>query len=468
METVSPNGPEREPSPAVHHDSGGSTTACGLNFATLGHLQFDHVAEAVTCPACLDVLDRANSPLAPLTDAQMDGALTALGRALDAELHEQRAVERLAELVDEEPAAATLTLDAVQLVERRDEFTGRRISITWPDGKTRAGALKHIFDRGWDTPQSQRLQIGMADGRTFLLGYRMQITIEPPPAEVEQREAWDPDGLIDSLAGVTFTAIAPADPITPEVYAEHFPERNDAGVPLTAEESAAHEPDVDCDCGLCVLRRQPAPAPAAPERRTVGLEVLTDELRDGENARRIADAREASKFRVDGEQEKPDLLPGGARVGIVLRLDGEPVSVPETDAMWLAGFREPPDVLEVLLRQARFYADDHEGAELLMPGPDVLAALAGQPVGNFTAPIQLSYGKVRPGWWVLVDGDDGAEPRYLPVVSTSDCQDPGCPLVADGGDQQDCRVIAVGGRLRHRLSWDAVYVRIPADTELSR
>ena len=106
----------------------------------------------------------------------------------------------------------------------------------------------------------------------------------------------------------------PADPITAEVYAEHFPERDDAGKPI--------------------------------ERRTVGLEVLTDQLRAGENARRLEAARDANPYSLS------------------------------------AG----PDV-----------------AELLMPGPDVLAALSGQPFGSYTVVVETRWGLVKFGWYVFVE-----------------------------------------------------------------
>jgi hypothetical protein len=206
------------------------------------------------------------------------------------------------------------------------------------------------------------------------------------------------------------------------------------------------------------------PVPPPAEHRTVSLEVLTDDLRWAENARRRDDAFEASKLRVDGELEKADLLPAAARVGIVLRLDGEAVSVPETDAMWLAGFRQPPDVLEALLRQARHYADDHDGAELLMPTPDVLAALAGQPVGGFTATVQSRWGLVQPGWLVLVETmvADERDSVWLLVEDRTECPDEGC-LVAQGSPWS-CAVTTVRGQgFQHRNAFHACSVRIPAD-----
>jgi hypothetical protein len=179
--------------------------------------------------------------------------------------------------------------------------------------------------------------------------------------------------------------------------------------------------------------------PAEPERRTVGLEVLTDELRTAENARRREDAREANAYGVGADAA--DLIPDTAVVGIVLHLDGEPVSVPDVDTNWAARFRRPPDLLAALLRQARFYADDHDGAELLMPTPDVLAALAGQPDARLlTAPVHVLAMDVQAGMLLHATNDDGDGAETLELVSAQrDCTDPECIHGAV------CVVLAVDG-----------------------
>lgn len=188
------------------------------------------------------------------------------------------------------------------------------------------------------------------------------------------------------------------------------------------------------------------PRLAVPERRTVSLEVLTPILVAAENARCIADA--------DDPADIPT-VPAGARVGIVLRLDDHVLAVPETDVPWAAsGHRAPADVLEVLLRQARFYADDHDGAELLMPTPDVLAVLDGSPDATFwTERIELQARFVRPGWLVVSlvteDGEDL-------VTTATDCTDPDC--VWHG----DCVMVAAGTEPVHFTNWSNVEVRIPA------
>lgn len=225
-------------------------------------------------------------------------------------------------------------------------------------------------------------------------------------------------------------------------------------------------------CERCPDPRAPEVVEETPERRTVSLEVLTDELREAEDDRRREQAHEASKMRMDGELEKPNLLPASAKVGIVLRLDGEPVLVPETDAEWVAGFRQPADVLEALLRQARFYADDHDDAELLMLTPDVLAVLAGKPATFWTKPVNMSVVGIEPGWQ-LVGDVDGVQ-TFETVLRREYCSG------SDGCTDEDCIILvvhdgrplaqpgtlivpALSGQRVHLLGWLRPQVRIPAD-----
>lgn len=199
------------------------------------------------------------------------------------------------------------------------------------------------------------------------------------------------------------------------------------------------------------------PVPPPTEQRTVGLEVLTDELVAAENARRAEAAVDAGLPR-----QGVDWVPDAARVGIVLRLDGEPVLVPETDALWVAGFRQPPDVLEALLRQARFYADDHDGAELLMPTPDVLAALAGQPVGSYTGHVPVVYRNVQSGWLLSRVPDDDLVVDL--VTGNRACDDETCENY-----RPDCVVVTVQGKApEHQVAYMPVYARIPADQPVTR
>lgn len=202
------------------------------------------------------------------------------------------------------------------------------------------------------------------------------------------------------------------------------------------------------------------PAPAA-EHRTIGLEVLTDELR-------------ALAIRLAHSDIREEMA--AAKVAIVVRRDGEIVAPPDTDAPWLTAKHgdEPVYVLRGLLSEmisgAARLRREGVNAELLMPGADVLAALSGQPVGGYTAAVPSSYGVVQAGWYVgvetrLGDGSEGLE--WLLVEDRASCSDPGC-VVADGV-AKDCNVVTVRGRgVQHLKTWWPVYVRIPADTEVQR
>jgi hypothetical protein len=179
-----------------------------------------------------------------------------------------------------------------------------------------------------------------------------------------------------------------------------------------------------------------APPPIGPveppvERRTVSVEVLTDEVR-------------AASI---------DVLYGG-KVGIVCRADSAVIDVPELDTLWEAPYRKPADILSILLRQARHYADEG-GAELLMPGADVLAALSGQPVGAYTARLLLRADQVARGWIVCDWASEGDE---LLVLAVEDCRDATCPWTGSGG----CRVVATAAEPVHLAPYHDVTVRIPA------
>lgn len=192
------------------------------------------------------------------------------------------------------------------------------------------------------------------------------------------------------------------------------------------------------------------PAEPPAEHRTVSVEVLTPEL-----------LAEAWLTREDGT------------VGVVLRLDGALCDVDKTDEPWI----ERPAAVKLidLLRHAEGVAasviDPSQAAELLMPGADVLAALAGQPVGSYTAPVPSSYGVVQSGWFVGVEtrlGDGSPGHEWLLVEDRRDCPDPRNCVVA-GGDARTCAVVTVRGRgVQHIETWRPVYVRIPAATEVAR
>lgn len=187
-------------------------------------------------------------------------------------------------------------------------------------------------------------------------------------------------------------------------------------------------------------------AASATERRTVSLEVLTDELR-------------TAACNMDAED------PRGV-VGIVMRTNGQVVDIPELDSLWTSPYRRPADILSILLRQARMYADGldgNAGAELLMPGPDVLAALEGKPVGRWTAAVETRWGLVRPGWYVSVERDGESVEEWALVRDRDDCHDPVC-LVRGDSPSWACAVTSVQGRkVQHLDAFHSVMARIPAD-----
>lgn len=181
-----------------------------------------------------------------------------------------------------------------------------------------------------------------------------------------------------------------------------------------------------------------APAPVEAERRTVSLEVLTAEM---------------LRFVPPGTYTE---LLVATTVGIVLRVSGEPVAVPETDVDWPREHRQPADVLAQMLQQARFYASDAGDGELLMPTPDVLAALSGSTGATFwTGPVPTRADAIEPGWLVLgFSGPDTEEPVD---AKTSDCGAETCPWPGD------CTALSIGGSEPiHFADWTTLTVRIPA------
>jgi hypothetical protein len=454
-QTLQPDPPEREPGD-IHLDRGGSTTACGLNFATLGSLMFDHVAEAVTCRACLDVLDRADSPLATATlvDGQLADPVTAevygefFPERDDADFQPEREADAIIQfsrsqpssvedraalgIVDGEVADETIIAPAAprlvvvaspspnlppQLAEVKKDAGGSTVEVIYTDSRTWANvARKRITE-----VQACRLKVG--------------------GTEVHNAHSWY--GNFEAGAESQYWWCL-------GVNAEPAQERTDWAAMSDDELEGRVRGSLQAAAEFPELAPPVGPAPAA-ERRTVGLEVLTDELR--------------KLFDVWGTR--------GPLVGIVCRVNGEAVDVPEIQTLWEAPYRKPADVLAKMLTQARSYADGIEGnagAELLMPGADVLAALAGQPVGRYTASVPSSYGVVQAGWLVGVEtvrgGVYGLE--WLLVEDRSSCSRPAECVVA-GGVAKDCAVVTMRGRgVQHLKSWHPVYVRIPADTAVQR
>jgi hypothetical protein len=176
------------------------------------------------------------------------------------------------------------------------------------------------------------------------------------------------------------------------------------------------------------------PPTAEPERRTVSLEVLTDELR-------ALAAREYTGASAD--------LLANAKAAIVGRLNGRADAVTDVDTDWPY---EGAASLSVLLHQAQGRAAN-AGADLLMPTPDVLAALDGRPDAQLlTAPVWVLAMDVTPG--MLLTPESAAPPRL--VTEMPKCTDPECVYGS-------CAVFVVAelpGEL-HQSGYARTRVRIP-------
>lgn len=183
-----------------------------------------------------------------------------------------------------------------------------------------------------------------------------------------------------------------------------------------------------------------------PEHRTVSLELATDELR--ELAVRLA--------RSDIRQEM-----AAAKVVVVLRFGGQPVAVPDTDVPWATGpAGEPVKALRGLLSEMirgknQLERDEKVPVELLMPTPDVLAALDGRPTAGFwSAPVPVTARHVQKGWLVVGYSGDGMEERVEekdPECGAADCPWPG-----------DCTQLTIGDdKPQHFADWTTLTVRLP-------
>jgi hypothetical protein len=180
----------------------------------------------------------------------------------------------------------------------------------------------------------------------------------------------------------------------------------------------------------------PTPAEPEPERRTVSLECMTDELRE-----LLPDETERSN----------------ARVGLVLRIGGRPVAVPDTDAPWrLVHDAWPIKILRGLLSEmvsgkSRLERDG-EPVEVLMPTPDVLAALDGRPDARLlTAPVWVLAMDITPG--MLLAPESG--PDQPLVTSRPRCMKGSCVYGS-------CAPVVADGREEHQSGYARVRVRIPA------
>lgn len=194
----------------------------------------------------------------------------------------------------------------------------------------------------------------------------------------------------------------------------------------------------------------PRPYGQGPERRTVSVEVLTDELRALANAEREA---EAAQFRRDD----PDLVPASACVGVIFRVNGSATGVPYVNTDW--SYELPAHGFASLLKQAQGIADQ-DAAELLMPTPDVLAALDGRPDAQLlTAPVHVLAMDIKAGMLLRSTDDDGDGAETLELVTAErDCDDPECIQGAT------CIVLTVGGHEDpdvHFNGYSRIEVRIP-------
>jgi hypothetical protein len=183
--------------------------------------------------------------------------------------------------------------------------------------------------------------------------------------------------------------------------------------------------------------------PVEPERRTVSLEVLTPALLAEEEGRRRTEAAET------GVSFEP--IPAAAAVAVVARVDGLLCGVFDDDTGWRC---KGPDLLAALLRSGRDLADDGD-AELLMPTPDVLAALDGKPNDAlWTSEITMRADQLEPGWAITNYAAEGA----AAVVTAVDdqCQDETCPW------HGTCIAVTAGGlEPLHVSTWSTFEVRIP-------
>lgn len=193
------------------------------------------------------------------------------------------------------------------------------------------------------------------------------------------------------------------------------------------------EPNVDPPAA----EREPDNVTPEP-RRTVSLEVLTDELREF----------------------APGTMWGGA-VALVLRVGGQVVGIPEVDTYWSAAWRQPADVLSQMLVSARTFAndagDDQKPADLLMPGAAVLAALDGRPDAQLlTAPVHVLALDVEAGM-LLADFGDALLQR---VDRVGKCEKPDCDEGAS------CVVLTFDGGEQHQSGYARTRVRIPVSVTL--
>lgn len=198
------------------------------------------------------------------------------------------------------------------------------------------------------------------------------------------------------------------------------------------------------NAALELVEPEPITQPA-PERRTVSLEVLTPELR----------------AMLPGTTERDREQRDAARVGVVLRVGGRAMVVPDTDAPWQEIHSAHPLkilrglISEMITGASRLRYTEDQPVELLMPTPDVLAALAGTPEATFwSAEVGLRADQVMGGWLIVGWASEGDAAL---VTAIDECADRTCSWHAC------CTVITAGGAEPvHTPDFSDVTVRIPA------
>lgn len=196
-------------------------------------------------------------------------------------------------------------------------------------------------------------------------------------------------------------------------------------------------------CGPCLralASQAEAETPEPVERRTVSLEVLTDELRATANAAIAAEFRKYDR--------EPELLPPESRAAVVVRRDGQLHDVTDVDTD--VPQRNGAEALAWLMHQALGRANNLD-AELLMPPPDVLAALEGRdatPVGS--EPTRENYvAGLRALAGLIESTPDLPVPKYRLNVSAA--------LDLDGVEQA---AAALGVEMVTETAGDNVHYRV--------
>lgn len=201
----------------------------------------------------------------------------------------------------------------------------------------------------------------------------------------------------------------------------------------------------DMQVGFAIGYAAALPMPKLPvPEHTVGLEVLDEQLLQLAADGKAREMRELAR--------EPQPLPEGTRVGVVIRVGGKAVEVPDVDTDW-THIRTRTGVLAELLIQAAYKCG--RDMQPKMPTPDVLATLDGTPDATFwTADVQLRADQVAGGWLIIGWASEGDAAL---VTDIDECADQTCSWHAC------CTVITAGGAEPvHTPDFSDVTVRIPA------